>query len=232
MGCRVAFGTCGSGKSYGLKADARAIVKGGFFPLLVLDSTGEWTLEAPKGSVVVPNVETAERALGDGVPLAVVLVDGEDDDERMAQVESAFRWVVTRKPRKTEDEGGIARAGVLVNEAQMIWPNGCRLSRNVYKAIAQWRHSHSWVGLDVQKPSALNTTMTDLARETRAYAVGGFHDLERLRAIGGKPLLEANAEAMRRFQAGGGVGGTGAGWHVTLDEGKLPDASGRYEVTR
>jgi hypothetical protein len=216
-GCRVAIGTCGSGKSYGIKRDLYAAHER--FPIIIIDSAGEWR-KGPPGTVLARDVEHAKTAFKNKARIAII----RPDDDPGPLVEEAFAWAIGR----SRDDAKHACAGVAVSEAAMVWPNGCRLSKNVRRAMTQWRHYHVASWIDVQRVAELSTTITDLARETRVYATGGPHEIKRLHGMGGDELTSAVGECMRRFQAGGGARGTAQGWHVTLDESRM----GPYEVTR
>lgn len=222
-GCRVSLGACGTGKSYGIRRDVLRVAADRSFPVMVLDLTGEWK-QAPRGSVLAPSVTDAARALDAGAPLAVVRIDSLDDAAAIA--DEAFAWACAQRDKDPDGKG--ACAGVVVNEAQLVWPAGARLRAWTYRAISQWRHYRVAVWLDVQRVAELQITLSQLARETRLYATGAPTDLERFRAWGGQPLLDALADATRRWRDGGGARGTGQGWHVTLDESRM----GPYKVER
>lgn len=220
-GCRVALGTCGSGKSYGIDRDLRIAME--HMPIVVVDVAGE-RRKGPPGTVLARDVDDAAWQLERGARMAIIRPSPTDLEDLAGLVEHVFAWAVAQ----SRDDATCATAGVAVSEGSMVWPNGCRLAPSTRVAMTQWRHCHVATWVDVQRAAELNPTITDLARETRCYAMGGPHEIKRLRAMGGPELVEAVAECMRRFQEGGGARGTGQGWHVTLDESRM----GPYVPTR
>lgn len=220
-GCRVALGTCGSGKSHGIERDLRVAVE--FFPIVVVDVAGEWR-KGPPGTVLARDVSDASFQIENGARMAIIRPDGADLEDLARLVDDVFAWAIARSTPDAEH----ATAGVAVSEGSMVWPNGCRLAASTRKAMTQWRHCHVATWIDVQRSAELSPTITDLARETRCYAMGGPHEVKRLYAMGGTELVLAVRECMELFQDGGGARGTGQGYHVTLDESRM----GPYEVTR
>lgn len=220
-GCRVALGTCGSGKSTGIESDVRVAMQS--MPIIWIDVPGEWR-RGPSGAVRARDVADAAWQLENGARMAIIRPDGADLEDLARVADDAFTWAISQ----SRPDAKQATAGVVVTEGSMVWPNGCRLSASTRKAMTQWRHCHVATWIDVQRAAELSTTITDLARETRLYAMGGPHEVKRLNAMGGRDLVEAVGECMQRFRDGGGARGTGQGWHVVLDESRM----GPYEVMR
>lgn len=218
-GARVAIGTCGSGKSYGIGEDVRAARE--HMPIIVVDVACEWT-KGPPGTVLARNVNDATKLAKKG---RIVVVQPADEEltDLAATVETVFRWAISLR----RDDAKKACAGVVVSEAQMVWPNGCRLLPATMRATTQWRHTHTATWIDVQQLAALSTTITGLARETRVHAIGGMHELERIKQIGGKPLLAAVDAVNRHFKAIGGPRSTQPRMRVILDSTRSPP----YEPT-
>lgn len=220
-GCRVALGTCGSGKSHGINRDLRVAML--LMPIIVIDVPGEWRT-GPRGSVLARDVGDASYQIEQGARMAIIRPQGEDLEDLARLADDAFAWAI----EQSTPDAKQATAGVAISEGSMVWPNGCRLAAATRTAMTQWRHCHVASWIDVQRAAELAPTITELARETRVYAMGGPHELKRLYAMGGRELVLEVGECMRRFQEGGGARGTGQGWHVTLDESRM----GPYEVTR
>lgn len=130
-------------------------------------------------------------------------------------------------PKERRDQRGAA-----FPEAHRVFPNnGAELEKSApafNEALTAWRHHFVAVWADAQRLSKLHTDITELATETRVFAVAGRLEKKRLLDIAeeeddGARLVELATEANRRRRKAKDLKDAGApasqwvplvGWHV------------------
>lgn len=221
-GIRIAVGLSGCGKTYGIQNQVFAFIRSGA-PCIIIDVMAEWrkvpadlrdlACYVSAGQNVIAAIENALRQ---GKRLIII-----QDGDPCAVFETLCRWVIKRK--------GSGAVGIAIPEAHEAISKHY-LEQAVKKCITQWRHYDLALWLDTQRPALLNTTAFAQACETRIYAIGEDIDLQWVRRLGGKALLEKVqqcADEHRKSKDRGHIP-DGRGHHVRLDESRM----GPYEVTR
>jgi hypothetical protein len=202
-GVRLAIGVSGAGKSYGIIRDVHRAARAGM-RVVVVDSMHEW-VSVPSDLAArtrrVPDVAAAVAAFNDkGTRIAIVT-----PHDSTAATEDACRWALETSELR----------GVVVHEAWMVAPSKATLTPGLQMVTRAWRHKHVAAWLDTQRVAALSRHVTDLARETRLYAVTGDRDFAVVREIGGNELETAVRACAAKLASGA------PGWHVELGANRL-----------
>lgn len=230
-GLRFSFGLPGMGKTYGTRAQVYAALRDSPIVIVALDATAEWS-SVPRDLAPVTagacDLDTASRRANEGARLIIVRppddLDGDGDadtsDTPRETLEAACRWARQWARRmKPRSPGRHALAGVVAPEAHRAAPvRYHELPRHTSAAATAWRHERVSIWLDSQRPQQVSTTLRDLARVTRYYALGDSAGATGLP----RALIEATEECGRRFDLGQ------PGWHVRV--GTVPRTP--YVITR
>lgn len=204
-GIRLHVGVSGSGKTYGMKTDVFNTAR--FMPVLAIDRMAEWGTVpralVHKGFVTIGEacdwLREGEKRRRNG--LAIVRDTGD-----VAQAfDLACRWAVM----------GDGPRGVACSEIHRACPNHVPLLSNVEAVATQWRHKQVALFIDTPRLSLLSPTLREQSTSgLKIFSVFGPRDLAVIAETWGAQVEAAVRECSRRFVAGGGVGGNGAGWYV------------------
>lgn len=184
-----------------IRADSRVIV---------IDRMREWNMVPPDiGSKTVgkQTVKEAVEAFAAGAMLAVVRPS-------LATVESeteiACQWACS-----THELTGVA-----IPEAHRAIPkkfDPMDSSHHWLQSVAtEWRHFNVALWCDTQRFALLNTDIVELSRFCRLFAMTGKNDLDAVKALQGKELVEAVRECAARYDNGE------PGWHIALGWNRSP----------
>ena len=206
-GMRVAIGIPRSGKSYSIKHDVITSVLAGV-PIIVIDSVQDalWTAGVPasiaKRTMRAKSVARAVKLIERGESLVIVRDDDLDIDDA---TQEACTWLL----------GGEGR-GLAIHEAWMVAPPSMSPKSKLLKVARAWGHRRAFCWLDAQRPTNINRNIMEIATELRLFAIGGPEDIREVKRLGGEPLCEQVAEAMRRYKNGD------KGWHVSMGMDRTP----------
>lgn len=245
-GTRGSVGACGAGKSYGIRKEVEAAVRGGM-PVAVLDQNGEWN-DVPRDiasvAAVVSSAEEAREAHAAGRRLLVVQLDDvepTEGDDDAPKVSPQLRSAAVQLAIWAREEGRADFRGLALPEVQNVAPNRVHtLPTPIGKLVTAYRHGGTKLWWDSQRISLVNRTLVDLTRELHLFAIIGDSDLKTVRGIGtdGHLLVDAMRDAAERLaphdpDPGGDpdcIAGRcdHVGWHVVLPIARIPP----YELVR
>lgn len=183
-GPRLAVGVQGSGKSYGQRRDIERAAES--YPLIVLDTNGEWEEYEPPPQLRVVGARTVARAVHEIEEngAALVVVQPDDADDPLTAADQMCEWAIWR--------GRARRSGVVFPEAHDLFPMSVKLPRHVRKVVKRARHFGVGLFCDTQRLAELNASITSAAStaELRLYAFWADTDLKAAANLGGKGLRE------------------------------------------
>lgn len=199
----LSIGTSGSGKTFGMRKTVEAYAR--VIQIIVIDQMAEWS-SVPEGVNF-----WAVRSVRDAIAIfkknpttpGLAIVRGESN---VAEAfDRACKWAVRTKTLR----------GVACSEVHIPAPVKRDLLPNVMVAATQYRHWRTVLFLDTQRLALMNTTLRDQADvDVKIYSVVGPRDIDVIKTTWGPEVEAAVRECAQRFIAGGGRGGTGAGWYV------------------